>query len=181
MIPGLVILTIAVFAMAAVLLLAAGRLRSGAHRDSSAGGLQAIDIDAFRNLISQSEELYLREHLLPHEFRAVHRERMLAASEYVWGAARNAGILIRLAEATKQNADSQMVGSAERLQDNAFRLRLYAWQTLPRLYFAALVPGAGSIPQTLAESYDSLTRQMITLRCMQSANLSPAISDGVTR
>lgn len=172
MIPGLVILTIAVLAMAAVLLLAAGRLRSGEPGDSPGGRLQAIDIDAFRNLISEPEELYLREHLPPQEFRAVHRERMLAASEYVWGAAHNAGILIRLAEATKENADSQMLASAQRLQDNAFRLRLYAWQTLPRLYFAALVPGAGSIPQTLVESYDSLTRQMITLKCMQSARLS---------
>jgi len=172
MISGLVILTIAVIAMAAVLLLAAGRLRSGERSHNPADELQAIDIDAFRNLISEPEERYLREHLLPHDFRAVHRERMLAASEYVWGAARNAGILIRLAEATKANADSQMVASAERLQDNAFRLRLYAWQTLPRLYLAALVPGAGSIPQTLAEGYDSLTRQMITLKCMQSAKLS---------
>lgn len=171
MIPGLIILTLAVFALVAVLLLAAGRLWSREHGDSPAETLQTIDVDAFRNLISQPEELYLREHLPPHEFRAIHRERMLAASEYVWGAARNAGILIRLAEATKQNADSETVASAERLEDNAFRLRLYAWQTLPRLYFAALVPGAGSIPQNLAESYDSLTRQMITLKCMQSAKL----------
>jgi|SRR5215469_7188352 len=172
MIPGLVILTIAVFAIAAVLLLAAGRLRSGAPRDNPAEQLQPIDIDAFRNLISEPEELYLRQHLPPREFRAVHRERMLAASEYVWGAARNAGILIRLAEATKQNADSQMLASAESLQDNAFRLRLYAWQTLPRLYFAALFPGAGSIPQALAENYDALTRQMVRLKCMQSASPS---------
>jgi len=171
MIPALVILTIAVFVITAVLLLTAGRLRSAKHGDNLADELQPIDVDAFRNLISEPEELYLREHLPPHEFRAVHRERMLAASEYVWGAARNAGILIRLAEATKQNADSQMVTSAERLQDNAFRLRLYAWQTLPRLYFSALVPIAGSIPQALAESYDSLTRQMITLQCRQSAKL----------
>lgn len=171
MIPGLVILALAVFVIAAVLLLAAGRLRSAKHGDNLADQLQPIDIDAFRNLISEPEQTYLREHLPPHEFRAVHRERMLAAAEYVWGAARNAGILIRLAEATKQNADSQMVTSAERLQDNAFRLRLYAWETLPRLYFSALVPSAGSIPQSLAESYDSLTRQMITLQCMQSAKL----------
>ena len=172
MIPGLAILTIAVLVIAAVLLLAAGRLRSGEHRKNPAEPLQPIDIDAFRNLISEPEELYLREHLPPHEFRAVHRERMLAASEYVWGAARNAGILIRLAEAAKQNADSQMLASAESLQDNAFRLRLYAWRTLPRLYFAALVPRVGSIPRALAENYDSLTRQMITLKCMQSAKPS---------
>jgi len=171
MIPGLVILAIAVFVIAAVLWLAAGRLRSGQPRENLAEQLQPIDIGAFRNLMSEPEELYLRQHLPPHEFRAVHRERMLAASEYVWGAARNAGILIRLAEAAKQNADRQMVASAESLQDNAFRLRLYAWQTLPRLYFAALVPGAGSLPQALAESYDRLTRQMITLKCMQSAKL----------
>lgn len=171
MISGLVMLAIAVVAMAAVLLLAVGRLRAG-ERGRPAEQLQPIDTDAFRNLISQPEELYLREHLPPDEFRAVHRERMLAASEYVWGAARNASILIRLAESTKQNADGELIASAERLQDNAFRLRLYAWQTLPRLYFAAWVPGAGSIPQALAESYDSLSRQMITLKCMQSAKLS---------
>ncbi len=56
--------------------------------------LQPIDVEAFRNLIDQSEEAYLRESLHSAEFRRIHRERMMAAVEYLRGAYRNAGILV---------------------------------------------------------------------------------------
>ena len=53
--------------------------------------LQRIDVEAFRNLIDESEEEYLRETLGSAAFRRIHRERMMAAVEYVRGAYRNAG------------------------------------------------------------------------------------------
>lgn len=168
MIPVLLIAIGSLLALSAVLLLAKGRLRAGENGKNLDGRLCPIDVDAFRNLMDESEEEFLREHLPPPEFRAIHRERMLAASEYVRGAARNAGLLIQLAEAARLNPDPAVAAVAEGLQENAFRLRLYAWQTLPRLYVSVVIPGARLAPQTLAEKYDSLTRQMVTLNCLQS-------------
>ena len=71
---------------------------------------------------------------------------MFAAAEYVRGAVRNAGILIRLAEAAKNDPDPAVSAAAEKLLDNALDLRLYAFQVVPRLYMR----GAGSVDQSRA-------------------------------
>jgi hypothetical protein len=88
---------------------------------------------------------------------------MLAAVEYVRCAAQNAAILIRLGEAARLSADPEIVTAAERLLDNALRLRLYALQAVPRLYVAILLPGIARTPCTFADTYDRMTRQVVML------------------
>src|SRR5262245_17484957 len=66
-----------------LLLLAKGRWFARSAKIPSPADLHAIDVEAFRNLIDEDEEAYLRNHLPAREFRRVHRERMLAAVEYV--------------------------------------------------------------------------------------------------
>jgi hypothetical protein len=165
---ALLIVTITLIVVAAVLLLAAARLRARKNTLNLADQLQLIDVDAFRNLLSETEEVYLREHLQPSEFRTIHRERMLAASEYVRGAARNAALLIQLGEAGRHSPDVAVAAAAERLQENAFRLRIYALQVLPRIYMAILFPGISLASLNVVDRYDTLRRQMVTLRCLQS-------------
>ncbi len=117
-----------------ILYLAMGLRPKGGNLDELAAQLRPIDVDAFRNLIDEREEEYLRAHLPMREFRGVHRERMMAAVEYVWCATRNTSILMSLGEAAKQSADPAVVVAADKLLENALRLRLYAIQSLPRLY-----------------------------------------------
>src|SRR5207237_3936659 len=128
--------------------------------DEIASRLRPVDVDAFRNLVDDAECLYLREHLPPVDFRSVHRQRMLAAAEYVWCAAQNAGILIRLAEAARQNSNPSVAQTAERLIEHAIRLRLYAFQAVPRLYVCAFLPSVRIKPESVAENYGSMTRQV---------------------
>src|SRR6478736_6408117 len=104
-------MTLAVFfvilsalALVALVLLAKGHWFSRAVAGAHPLELQPIDVDAFRNLIDESEEAYLREKLPPLEFRRVHRERMLAAVDYVRGAYRNAGILVQIAQAARESS-----------------------------------------------------------------------------
>jgi len=125
--------------------------------------LQPIDVDAFRNLIDENEELYLRERLPTLEFRRIHRERMLAAIEYVKAAYANAGILVRIAEAARESADPQLAEAAGKLFDNAVQLRWFAVQVIPRLYFKILVPGTSYAPRNLFDQYDFVTRQALVL------------------
>ena len=95
------------------------------------------------------------------------RTRVLAAIEYVKCAAQNAAILIRLAEAARQAPDPAVSAAAEKLLDNSLRLRLQAFQAIPRLYLAILLWRAGLAPHFVADGYDALTRQVVMLGCLQ--------------
>jgi hypothetical protein len=150
-----------------ILYLAKGLGSTGGDPDELASRLRPIDVDAFRNLIDEREKEYLRAHLPLGEFRSIHRERMLAAVEYVWCATRNTSILMSLGEAAKRSPDPTVATAADKLIENALRLRLYAIQALPRMYVSMLFPSASRAPQFIAETYDTMTRQVVMLGCLQ--------------
>jgi hypothetical protein len=150
-----------------VVLLAKGHLSTNDSLDELASRLRSVDVEAFRNLIDEHEEQFLRERLLPGEFRRVHRERKLAAVQYIWCAAQNAAVLIRLGEAARQNSDPAIAAAAEKLVGNALKLRLYAFQAIPRLYMSTLFPWGHATPSFVADTYDGMTRQVVMLGCLQ--------------
>jgi len=168
MVP-LIFVGVGVLGLFVILHLAMGLRPKGGNLDELAAQLRPIDVDAFRNLIDEREEEYLRAHLPAGEFRGVHRERMLAAVEYVWCATKNTAILIRLGEAAQQSSDLRTVAAADKLLDNALRLRLYAIQSLPRLYLSMVFPNARAAPHFIAETYETMARQAIVLGCVRSA------------
>jgi hypothetical protein len=92
---------------------------------------------------------------------------MLAAAQYIRCAARNAAILIRLAEAARQNSDPAVVAAAEKLLESGLRLRLYTLQTLPRLYLSMIFWQVGVRPRELADTYDTMSRQVVMLGRLQ--------------
>ena len=153
-----------------ILYLAKDLRSSGGDLDELTAQLRPIDVNAFRNLIDEREEEYLRAHLPLKEFRSIHRERMLVAVEYVWCATRNTSILIRLGEAAKQSPDPTVATAADKLIENALRLRLYAIQAVPRLYLSMLFPTASGAPHFIAETYDTMVRQAVVLGCLQHPN-----------
>ncbi|PYV47185.1 MAG: hypothetical protein DMG94_07095, partial [Acidobacteria bacterium] len=82
MILASVIVVLAFLALFLILHVVKGHHATGRDLDQLASRLQAVDVDAFRNLIDEREEEYLREHLPQREFRGIQRERKLAAIEY---------------------------------------------------------------------------------------------------
>lgn len=163
-----IIIAISAFlALLTVVLLVRSQHTRRANLDELRARLKAVDILAFRNLIDDKEEQFLRQRLLGPEFRAVHRERMLAATEYVRCAARNAGILAQLAEAAKSDPDPSVVAAALKLQETAFQVRLEAYRALPRFYVRAWLPGLGNVPQSIVETCDRLSRQAVILGCLK--------------
>jgi hypothetical protein len=164
--PAIIVMT-GVVALVLILQLAKGHRQVGGNLDEMAAQLRPIDVSAFRNLIDEREEEYLRAHLPRKEFRNIHRERMLAAVEYVWCATRNTSILMSLGEAAKQSPDPAVVAAAEKLIENALRLRLYALQAVPRMYVSMLFPSASRAPQFFAETYDTMVRQAVVLGCLR--------------
>jgi hypothetical protein len=167
MILPTIFVVLAFLALLLILHIAKGHHATGGDLDQLASQLRSVDVDAFRNLTDEREEEYLRQHLPPGEFRGIQRERTLAAIEYIRCAAKNAAILIRLAEAARQNSDPAVAQAAERLLDNALGLRLYAFRVVPRLYLSVLLPGASLVPSDLADAYDTITRQVVMLGCLQ--------------
>ncbi len=167
MIIPAVFVVLSFLALLLILHLAKGHHATGGDLDQLASQLKSVDVEAFRNLVDHREQEYLRKHLPASEFRSIQRERMLAAVEYVRGAAKNAAILVRLAEAAQQNSDPAVAQAADKLLDNAFRLRLYAFRVVPRLYLGMLIPGISLAHIDLADAYDTITRQVVMLGCLQ--------------
>ncbi|HZR66471.1 MAG TPA: hypothetical protein VFA85_15105 [Terriglobales bacterium] len=163
----IIFVTVGVLALLAILYLVKTHRLKDEDLDALAARLRPIDARAFRNLISETEAQFLHDNLSFGDFRKVHAQRMLAAVEYVRCAAQNAAILLQLAEAARSSPDSEIVAAAERLLENAIRLRLYALQSVPRFYAAILFPGINRAPSPLFDVYDAMTRQVVLLGCLQ--------------
>jgi len=156
--------TIAALAVAILLfILVLARVRSHAVLGNPSQQIRPVDVEAFRNLIDPAEEEFLRSRLPPADFRRIQRERLGAAREYIAGAARNAAILLQLAEPARHSPDPEVARSAQKLIDAATRLRLYAFQAKARIYLAMLFPNRRTSPLRVAESYEQMTHQVVTL------------------
>ncbi len=77
--------------------------------------IEPIDIEAFRNLVSPTEDEYLRRRLPPGEFRRVQRERLRAAAAYIRVAGRNAAVLIAIGQPALAASDTATVEAARQL------------------------------------------------------------------
>ena len=164
MISSVIVVVLAVvIVFSAIGTAAAFRARSRKVSENPSRRLRAVDVEAFRNLIDPAEEEFLRSRLPAADFRRIQRERLGAAVEYISGAASNAAVLLRLAETARHSSDPGTVECAEKLIEEATRLRLYAFQAIPRLYLAMLFPSRRTSPVRIAESYEQMTQQVVSL------------------
>lgn len=163
-------LFIAAFLATAVVVVLLKAKPSSSAFDQLAPQLLPFDINAFRNLIDEREKQFLRERLPALEFRAVHRERMRAALEYVRAAAHNARILIQVAEGARNASDPKMASAATQLLDNAYRLRVYTLKATPRLYVCIVFPGLHQTLSSVLAGYDSMSQQFSLLLCVKASS-----------
>lgn len=169
-----------------VLVAAALWLLARAARGHSAAGVAtlgdlpghttAIDIAAFRNLISPREEDYLRRNLPVADFKRIQRERMWAAVAYIQCVLQNAAILLRLGEAAQRSTNPQLAASGRKLVDTAIRLRLYAFFALLKLYLNIAFPRLQLSPSAVADRYERLTEAMAGFTRLQQPGLVTRIS-----
>jgi hypothetical protein len=167
MIITFILVALALLAVGFSVWLTKGRASTSEVLENPAEHIRAVDVEAFRNLVDPDEENFLRTNLAPAEFRRIQRERLRAAVQYVSCAAQNAAVLLRLADAGRRSSDAATAEAAQKLVDNAIRLRLYALHAIPRLYLGMVVPGARISPVLIAERYEQMTRQVVLLGCLQ--------------
>lgn len=161
-------ITITLVILSALVLLLLLRLAKGQalalrNGENPAEHIRFVDVEAFRNLIDPQEEAYLRSRLHPADFRKIQRKRLSAAVEYISCAAHNAAVLLRVAEAARLSSDPKIAEMAEELVENAIRLRLYAFQAIPRLYVAMIVPLGQQSSVRVVDRYERMTRQIVML------------------
>jgi hypothetical protein len=138
-----------------------------------------LDLAAFRNLIDPAEENYLRLDLSAREFKAIQRERIQAAIEYVRCAKYNAAILLRLGEAAQRNPSPGIAAAGRQLVGSAIRLRLYALMALFKLYAALLFPNAHISPQEFIEDYQRLSNSLAHFTRLHRPGLVTRVSSTI--
>lgn len=155
----IVIIIVVAALFAALFLVAVSHRRAVTIKnlDDLAGRTRPVDIEAFRNLTDRAETEFLRTRLSWAHFRMVHRERTLAAAEYVRCVAHNASVLMRLGQAARENADPDVARAAEDMVQRALMVRMIAMRVLVKLYIQSMIPGMSSSSQDVFERYRRLT------------------------
>lgn len=160
---SIILAVLAILALIFLIRVAKGQAIALRIGENPAESIRFVDVEAFRNLIDPDEGEYLRRRLPSAEFRKVQRERLRAGAEYISCAAHNAAVLLRMAEAARLSSDPQVAAMAEKLVDNAIRLRLYAFQAIPKLYIAMILPLRPQSSVRVADRYEQMTRQVVLL------------------
>ncbi len=158
------------FAAGALLLFAwiiIGRVRLQGTDEDLSKQVRSVDLEAFRNLTDPAEEQYLRERLSPGKFRAIQRERLRAALDYVGGVSHNASVLLSLGQAARQNPDVQIAEAGRLLVDQALRLRLYSVLTMSKLWLRFVFPDAAFQPSGIVDRYQHVSEGAIRLGRLQ--------------
>lgn len=164
---ALVLALLSVAALAGIYRLVRGRARALRRLEDLDSTLEPVDIEAFLTLVDGDDREFLRESLSGHDFRRVQRQRARAALDYVGRIARNAALLLRLGESTRDDADPEVAGAGRELATLALRVRLNALAVSARLYLQLLFPaGTQHFGQVLFH-YRSLTDAALRLSRLQ--------------
>jgi len=122
--------------------------------------IKEVDIEAMQNLMSPSEEAFLRSLLSPSDYREVERARIRAMLEYLSAISWNAMLFMRAAEALRRNQAPESASSAANLSKQALDLRLLAISAQLVLWVRLALPAAKLSPRGIAGIHDEVRRQV---------------------
>lgn len=157
---NLALLLVVVAAISLIVIVLMGRSRL---QFSDATEIQAIAVDAFRNLADSRESQYLRKRLPAPEFRRLQRIRLRALAVYVRAVGQNAVVLIRIGHQALNSESAEMAEAARRLIDEALLSRRNAGLALLRIYLCLIWPDAGFAASPILESYERLSGSAMLL------------------
>jgi hypothetical protein len=141
--------------------------------------LMPLDLEAFRNLIDESEEEFLLANLLPADYRSLRRMRLRAAVDYVAGVSHNAAVLLQFGQAARRSPHPDVAAAGRRLVDNAVELRMYALLAMCKLYVRIAVPGTALGSAGLVDNYQRLSDGAALLGRLQNPAKRELVSSAV--
>ena len=140
-----------------VLYIARRSVLSGQSYDELSRQLAPVDIAAFRNLVDPNETLYLREKLAPAAFRAVQRQRQIAALAYVKAVAHNAALLIAMANPARTSPHPEVASTAQKVVEQALQLRIRSLLAILKLSAGIALPGLSVAGSSIVDRYQSVS------------------------
>jgi len=178
MIITAIVIAAAVLALIFFVLRGFGAARGSLAIEELTQQIRPVDLDAFRNLTEPSEEDFLRAALPAREFRAIQRERLRAAVDYLGGVSHNASILLQLGQAAQRSPDEPIAEAGRRLLGDALRLRIYSIMAICKLGVRYTFPEAGLRSGGVIDRYQQLTSaaaQLGRMRTSEKGTLSRAV------
>ena len=125
--------------------------------------LRPIDLQSFQNLIDPAQDMFLRRYLTGKAFRTVQRARRVAAAEYLWRLAQNAGILVGAGEYARTATNAQVALAGRDLASVAVMTRVLALLGLARLSIGIAFPQTTARCKPILERYDAMTTMYMRL------------------
>jgi hypothetical protein len=125
--------------------------------------LKPIDLQSFQNLIDPAQDMFLRRRLTGRAFRTVQRARRVAAAEYLWQLAQNAGMLVRAGQCARMATNAQIASAGRELASVAVMTRVLALLALARLSIGIAFPQATAPCRPILEQYGVITTMYMRL------------------
>jgi hypothetical protein len=125
--------------------------------------LKPIDLQSFQNLLDPAQDMFLRRRLTGKAFRTVQRARRVAAAEYLWRLAQNAGILIRVGQRARTAPNAQVASAGRILASVAVMTRVLALLALARLSIGIAFPHTTARCKPILEQYGVMTAMYMRL------------------
>jgi hypothetical protein len=176
MILSITLIVVALAILGVLLYLEGGNRSSVEQLEDLKGLTRPVDLDAFRNLVDPAEDDFLRANMLPRQFRAVQRQRMRAALEYIRNTAHNAAFLLRMGEAATRNSDPRVAQAGKDLMYSALRLRAYALLYSISLYVRIIFPQSRLSYGELVDNYQHLSALASQLCLIQHPSQASRLS-----
>jgi hypothetical protein len=129
--------------------------------------IRHVDLQAFRNLLDQHNEEYLRQHIRPQDFRTWQKLRNQAALEYLSWTSRNAVLLLEIGEIAARNPDATIASHGRNLANVALSLRINCILAMGKLYLSLIYPLPGFSIDTVFDRYAKTHDLFVSLRFAQ--------------
>lgn len=122
--------------------------------------LRDVDLEAMQNLMSPSEDAFLRRALSEADYREVERARIRAMLDYISAISWNAALFMRAVGTLRRNPDPQVAASAASISKQALDLRMLSLLAQVALYLRLLIPTARISPLGIAGAYAEVRGQL---------------------
>ena len=139
---------------------------------------KAVDPELFRVLLDPAEERYLRQWLTADEFVLFQRKRIALALRWLDLVGQNAGMLMKLGQLAKTNANPRLAKEADELVYNALRLRVSLLMAQPCLWLKWLFPSRALSLPTMEIPYQELLGYLSLIGQQRQRDLKQALMPG---
>jgi hypothetical protein len=121
--------------------------------------LQAVDLAAFRNLVSREEDAYLRRYLPSSAYLRVRRARLLATRAYLAAIAENCATIMLLLQAGETE---ELSPQAQELAHAAVMVRITVMGMLGIVYLEYAMPRLEIRPAAALNAYRELVERVLS-------------------